>query len=346
MSSSMSASIPLRDGETIDYSGVEVLVTGASGLIGRELVHMLVERGARVRGLARRKVLDPEEGVDYRIGDLMSRAFCAQSVAGCRYVFHLAGIRGSVGLGRTRAADFFVNNILMNTHMMEEARKAGVDRYLFASSVCVYAPAERFVEDRAWDAPPHPSDAFAGWAKRMGELQAVAYREQYGWDAIAIVRPVNVYGPWDNFDPATAQVIPALIARVLGGENPLTVWGDGTAVRDFLYSRDAARGMLLAFERHACCEAVNLGSGRGYAVAEIVDAVLEATGAAPRIIWDASRPSGERYRVADATRARRELGFEPVTGLKDGIRQTVEWYRRNADRVRARRASFEDVGAA
>ena len=332
--------------EPVSYAGATVLVTGATGLIGRELVRLVGAAGARVRGVARRAPIDPEIGVDYRVGDLMDRAFCADAVAGCRYVFHLAGVRGSVGLGRTKAADFFVNNLLINTHMMEEARKAGVDRYLFASSVCVYAPAELFVEDRAWEAPPHPSDAFAGWAKRMGELQASAYREQYGWDRIAIVRPVNTYGPWDNFDAATAQVIPALIARVLGGENPLKVWGDGTAVRDFLYSRDAARGMLLAFERRASCEPVNLGSGRGYSVREIVDAVLAATAAKPDVIWDTSRPSGERYRVADVTRARRELGFEPAVTLTEGVQMTVDWYRKNADRVRGRRGAFAGVGAA
>jgi GDP-L-fucose synthase len=322
------------------YANKRVLVTGATGLIGRELVRLLVEAGARVRAACYHEPIDPEPGVEYFPGDLRDGNYCRQIVRGCHYVFHLASIRGSVGLGRRRAADFFVPLLLMNTHMMEEARKAGVERYLFASSVCVYAPAKVFSEDEAWKQPPHPSDAFAGWAKRMGELQADAYREQYGWDQIAIVRPVNTYGPYDDFDAASAQVIPALIARVESGENPLRVWGDGSAVRDFLYSTDAAHGILLALERYACGQPVNLGSGRGYSIREVVDAVLQASGRHPTVEWDRSKPTGEPYRVADLTRARTELGFEPRVGLAEGVAHTLEWYRANRPRVWRQRSAL------
>ena len=309
------------------FAGKKVLVTGGTGLIGRELVKLLVGNGAKDCSSFFHELLSPHPGVEYLQGDLMSRSFCAEIVRGMDYVFHLASVKGSVGVGRKYAADFFVKPVLMNTHMMEEARKAGVERYLFTSSICVYAPAQVFIEDRAWDTPPHPSDAFAGWAKRMGELQAEAYREQYGWDKIAIVRPVNIYGPYDNFNPKTAQVIPALIGRVLSGENPLKVWGDGTAVRDFLFTRDAAKGLMLAMEKYACGIPVNLGSGLGYSVREIVDAILAATGLNPEIVWDTSKPSGEKYRVADMSRAKAVLGFEPETSLRDGIAETVRWYR-------------------
>jgi GDP-L-fucose synthase len=311
------------------YQGRAVLVTGATGLIGREVVRLLVAAGARVRASCFNPPIDPAPGVEYIRGDLMDRQVCAALAAGMEFVFHLASIKGSVGIGRTRAADFFVKPLLMNTHMMEEARKAGVARYLFASSVCVYAPATLFVEDRAWDAPPHPSDAFAGWAKRMGEMQAEAYREQYGWNRVAIVRPVNIYGAYDNFDPQTALVIPALIARVASGEDPLVVWGDGTAVRDFLHSRDAARGMLLALEKYACGAPVNLGSGVGHSIREIVDAILTAAGRRPEVVWDTSKISGEQYRVADMTKAREHLGFVPQVSLKDGIQETWNWYVEN-----------------
>jgi GDP-L-fucose synthase len=322
------------------YAGRRTLVTGGTGVIGRPLVQSLVGAGACVRVASLHDPIDPCPGAEYVTGDLMSRDFCAAAVRGMEYVFHLASVRGSVAVGRRCAADFFVNPILMNTHMMEEARKASVSRYLFASSVCVYAPASVFVEDDAWSAPPHPSDAYAGWAKRMGELQASAYREQYGWETIAIVRPVNTYGPYDNFDPRTGQVIPALIARVLGGENPLRVWGDGSAVRDFLHCRDAARGMLLALERFAGGVPVNLGSGIGYSIREVVETALEATGVRPRVEWDTSKPTGEPSRVADLGRARAELGFEPIVGLKEGIAETAAWFREHGGRLGSRPTAF------
>ena len=323
------------------FKGKKVLVTGGTGLIGREVVKLLVQAGASVRASCFHEPLDPEPGVEYARGDLRDPRVCASLAKDMRHVFHLASIKGSVGVGRTFAADFFVKPLLMNTHMMEESRKAGVESYLFASSVCVYAPASVFIEDRAWDAPPHPSDAFAGWAKRMGEMQAEAYKEQYGWGKIAIVRPVNTYGPYDNFDPKTALVIPALIARVLAGENPLRVWGNGEAVRDFLYCRDAAKGVLLALEKSADGTPINLGSGIGYSIREIVEAVIEASRLRPEVVWDASKATGEKFRVADITRAREKLGFNPETGLKQGIAETVKWYRENLSR--ARKVQFNEA---
>jgi GDP-L-fucose synthase len=303
-----------------------VLVTGGTGMIGVQLVRLLLSQGARVRVASLDQPAHIEPGVEFRRGNLTNGWFCRQVVQGVDYVFHLAGIKGSVGIGRSRAATFFVPHLLMNTLMMEAARQAGVERYLFTSSIAVYPPADRFLEDRAWDGSPHPSDKYAAWAKRMGELQAEAYRSEYGWDRVAIVRPANVYGPYDNFDIGSAMVVPALIRRVVEGENPLTVWGDGSAVRDFVFSRDVAEGMLLAIQFGADGVPINLGSGTGVSIRELVSLILECVTNPPRVVWDDSKPGGEPVRLMDVNRAQEKLGFRATTSLREGIRQTVDWY--------------------
>ena len=219
----------------------------------------------------------------------------------------------------------------MNTLMMEAARQASVERFLYTSSIAVYHPSDVFVEDKAWDGPPHPTDKYAAWAKRMGELQAEAYKVEYDWDKIAIVRPANVYGPYDNFDPKTAMVVPALIGRVANGENPLVVWGDGSPIRDFIYSRDCAEGMLLALERGANCTPINLGNGVGTSIKELVEAIVACFDRPPEVIWDTNKPSGQSLRLMDITRAKEMIGFNPRISLYQGIKETVDWYMANAN---------------
>jgi len=201
--------------------------------------------------------------------------------------------------------------------------------YLYTSSIAVDSPSGVFVEDKAWDGPPHPTDRFAAWAKRMGELQAEAYKVEYGWDKIAIVRPANVYGPYDNFDSKTAMVIPALISRVAAGENPLVVWGDGSAIRDFIFARDCAEGMLLALGKETSCTPINLGSGKGTSIKELVQTILACFPNPPQVIWDTSKSSGQDIRLMDISRANEILGFTPKTSLRQGIKETVEWYKPN-----------------
>ncbi len=326
------------------YSGKRVMVTGGTGMIGAEVVRMLLDRGASVRVASLDDPSRAGRDVEFLRGNLMEWEFCKKAVAGMDHVFHLAGIKGSVGIGSTKAASFLVPHLLMNTLVMEAARQAGVERYLFTSSIAVYHPVDLFVEDRAWDGPPHPTDKYAAWAKRMGELQAEAYKVEYGWDRVAIVRPANVYGPLDNFDPRTAMVVPALIARVAAGEDPLVVWGDGSAVRDFIFARDCAEGMLLAAEKGASCTPINLGSGRGASIREVVDAILACFPKPARVEWDTSRPGGQPVRLMDMTRAREMLGFTARTSLAEGIRQTVDWYLRNAARAGERYSVFDQRG--
>ena len=211
---------------------------------------------------------------------------------------------------------------------MEAARKVGVERYLFTSSIGVYQPADMFREDDVWKTFPSPNDRFAGWAKRMAELQAEAYQIEYGWDKISIVRPANVYGPYDNFDPENAMVIPSLIRRAMEGESPLTVWGDGSPVRDFIHARAVARGMMMAVEQGINVP-INLGSGDGVKIREIVEQIVKHLPDEREVVWDISKPKGDALRLMDMTLAKKLIGFETEISLSDGIKETMDWFQEN-----------------
>lgn len=316
------------------FKGAKVLVTGGTGLVGRPLVELLLERGARVfiASLDDPSLAHPE--ATFTRTNLMRLENCLEVCRGVDFVFHVAGIKGSPAMTARKPASFFVPTLLFNTNMMEAARRCDVQGFLYTSTVGVYAPAEVFVEDAVWKSFPSENDRFAGWAKRMGELQADAYRIEYGWDRVSIVRPANIYGPHDNFDPNNAMVIPSLIRRALDGENPLTVWGDGSPIRDFIHARDVALGMLLMMERQVR-EPVNLGSGTGISIRQLVEIVVANLDPRPEIVWDASKPSGDRKRLMDISRAR-SIGFEPSISIEEGIRETMAWYRahRTAGRLR------------
>ncbi len=224
--------------------------------------------------------------------------------------------------------------------MMEAARRQKVSRFLYTSTIGVYAPAEVFHEDDIWKTFPSENDRFAGWAKRMGELQAESYKIEYGWDKVSIVRPANTYGPFDNFDPKTAMVIPSLIHRAISGENPLTVWGDGTPIRDFIYSKDVAEGMMLAVEKGINVP-VNLGSGSGVTIKQITEVIAKSLPNGPmKIVWDKSKPKGDAKRLMDITRAKKLLGFKPKYSLEEGIKETIEWYLGNRDNLGKRYNAF------
>ncbi|NDC39915.1 MAG: NAD-dependent epimerase/dehydratase family protein, partial [Proteobacteria bacterium] len=270
--------------------------------------------------------------------DLRDFGNCLDVAKDQEIVFHLAGVKGSPKMTAEKPASFFVPTLQFSLNMMEAARRRGVERYLFTSSVGVYQPADVFHEDDVWKTFPSPNDRFAGWAKRMCELQAEAYKTEYGWNGISIVRPANVYGPFDNFDPENAMVIPSLIHRALTEEGPLKVWGDGTPIRDFIYADDVARGMLqivqLGHQRP-----VNLGSGDGLTIRRVAESIAALTGR--QIEWDASKPSGDKMRVMDTKRAE-EMGIKPQTDLEEGIEKTIDWYKLNRSIASARYNSFTE----
>jgi GDP-L-fucose synthase len=240
-----------------------------------------------------------------------------------------------------RPASFFVPTIQFSINMMEASRRNNVERFLFTSSVGVYSPAEVFYEDDVWKTFPSPNDRFAGWAKRMGELQAEAYKIEYGWDKISIVRPANVYGPYDNFDPEGSMVVPSLIRRAVGGEKPLTVWGDGSPIRDFIHAKDVARGMMLAVEK-GINEPINLGSGTGVTIKQVAEMVAKhAPGGPLEIVWDKDKPAGDAKRLMDMTRAA-GYGFKCEVGIEEGVKETIDWFVKNQNDADKRYIAFND----
>lgn len=323
------------------YQNKNVLVTGGTGLIGRPLVEMLLAEGANVTVVSLDDPSRAPKGVQFKRADLREFSACLEICQGQEVVFQLAGVKGSPAMTAKRPASFFVPTITFSINMMEAARRAGAERFLFTSSVGVYSPAEVFYEDDVWKTFPSPNDRFAGWAKRMGELQADAYRIEYGWDKISIVRPANVYGPYDNFDPNNAMVIPSLIKRALDGEKPLTVWGDGSPIRDFIHARDVARGMMLAVEK-GINEPINLGSGTGVTIKQIAEIVAQNVPQGPvELVWDTTKPAGDAKRLMDMTRAA-SYGFTPQISIEDGIKETIEWYLKNQHDVGNRYNAFTE----
>ncbi|HVZ12545.1 MAG TPA: NAD(P)-dependent oxidoreductase [Patescibacteria group bacterium] len=324
------------------YKNKKILVTGGTGMIGRYLVELLIESGAKVTIASLDDASRAHPKAAFKRLDLTNINNCIEVCRGIDIVFHLAGIKGSPKMTKERPASFFVPTILFNTNMMEAARRAGVKRFLYTSTIGVYAPAEVFHEDDVWKTFPSENDKFAGWAKRMGELQAESYRIEYGWENISIVRPANVYGAYDNFDPENAMVIPSLIHRALSGENPLTVWGDGTPIRDIIHSKDVARGMMLAIERGIHVP-VNLGSGTGVTIKQIAETIAHLVPGGPiKIVWDKSKPMGDKKRLMDTKRAKKLLGFEANISLEEGIKETIDWYLKNKSIVNKRYNVFNE----
>ena len=309
-------------------------------MVGTPLTTMLIEQGAKVRVASLDDPSRAHPQAEFRRVNLMKIENCIEACAGMEIVFHVAGIKGSPAMNIKKPASFFVPTILFNTNVMEAARQCWVERFLYTSTIGVYAPAEVFHEDDVWKTFPSENDKFAGWAKRMGELQAEAYRLEHGWNKVSIVRPANIYGPHDNFDAANAMVIPALIRRIMDGEDPLVVWGDGTAVRDFIFSRDVAKGMILAIEK-GIHEPINLGSGTGITIRELVELLLEALEVKLKVVWDTSKPAGDKKRVMDTSRARSH-GFEPTVSFRDGLQEVVQWYRKNQDSTQKRYNVFTE----
>ncbi len=325
--------------ETIlkEFKSKNVLVTGGSGLIGRQLLEILAEAGACLRSVSLDRIaVNPK--AEHIVGDLTSLDFCKEMVRGMDYIFHLAGVQGTVQTSALKLASHFVPTLMMNTNVLEAARTAKVRKLVYTSSIGAYAEGGILCEgDYTIESEPM---AFAGWAKRMAELQIYAYKVQFGIDTFSIVRLANIYGPGDNFNPETAMVIPSLICRIFAGEDPLIVWGDGSAVRDFLYSKDAAEGILLALHHGTAGDFVNIGSGKGHHIRDVLDSLQSFVKF--HYVFDPSKPSGAPLRLMDITKAKELLGFVPSTDLRTGLKLTWEWFVNHPEEYRKKMNYFLD----
>ncbi len=321
------------------FKGKSVLVTGGTGMIGRQVVDILCETEANVKivSLDKVKVNDQAEHI---FGDLTSFEFCKEITKNIDCVFHLAGIKGSIEVTKAKPASFFVPLLMMNTDVLEACRLNGVKKAVYTSSIGAYSSAEIFRESENLEGSP--MDTFPGWAKRMAELQIQAYKIQYGINNFSIVRPCNVYGPGDNFDPNNAMVIPSLMYRIYHKENPVVVWGDGKAIRDFSYSKDIAEGVILALyygTTNSSSGFVNLGSGVGYSIKELVETLHSFLDFNYK--FDSTKPSGFPKRVMDISLARQLIHYKPDTSLSEGLKKTWDWYVKNQDEYLKRKNYFK-----
>ena len=297
-------------------------------MIGRKLVILLLEKGANVIVADINEPLGLPEEVNFVKANLLYFDQCQNICQGQDYVFNLVGIKCSPKITMEQPADIMGPMMQFNTNMLEAAMKANVKWYLYTSTVGVYTPAEIFYEDDVWKGSPSPNDWYGGWAKRMGELQCEAYEKQYGEGKCSIVRPANVYGPWDNFDLKNAMVVPSLIRKAYENDI-LEVWGDGSPIRDFIHAKDVARGMIFAVE-NKITKPINLGSGTGVTIKEVAEIV--ANYFIKPIQWSPEKPSGDAKRLFSMERAN-SYGFYPEISIKEGVEDAINWFILNKDLV-------------
>lgn len=311
-----------------DWSNKKIIVTGGAGFLGSHLVAHLKALGATDIIIPRSKVYDLREKSD------VIRLF--EDNPGVDLVIHLAATVGGIGANRKHPGLFFYDNIMMGTLLIEYARRAGVKKFVGIGTICEYpkfTPVP-FSEEDLWNGYPEETNAPYGIAKKALLVQGQAYRDEFGFNAIHVL-PTNLYGPGDNFNPESSHVIPALIRKMIeaqeNGSNRVTLFGDGTPTREFLYVKDAARGIALAAAHYDDGKPVNLGSGFEISIKDLAELIAELTGFNGEIVWDTSKPNGQPRRNVDVSRAKEAFGFEAEIHFREGLQELIDWYRANRE---------------
>lgn len=308
-----------------DLKNKRVVVTGGAGFLGGFVTAALKERGCR-------KVFVPLAG-DY---DLVERENARRMFDDFQpdVVIHLAAVVGGIGANREHPGEFYFKNMAMSLFLMEEARLRKIEKFVALGTICAYpkfTPVP-FKEEDLWNGYPEETNAPYGLAKKMMLVQSQSYRQEYGFNSIFLL-PVNLYGPRDNFNPASSHVIPALIKKCVEARDAdaseIVVWGTGNASREFLYVADCAEAIVLATERYDGPEPVNIGAGFEIQIKDLVPLIAKLTGFKGEIVWDASKPDGQPRRMLDVSRAERLFGFKATVGFEEGLRNTVAWYEQN-----------------
>lgn len=311
------------------WQNKRVCVTGGAGFLGSFVLEKLEERGAE-------EIFVPHiEDYDLTLLEDIKRML---DEAQPDLIIHLAALAGGIEANRERPADFFYQNLMMGVPLMHESWERGVEKFVAIGTICAYPKFTPipFKEENLWEGYPEETNAPYGLAKKMLLVQAQAYREQHGFNAIYLL-PVNLYGPRDNFNLLTSHVIPALIRKCVEagerGGKEIIVWGTGSPTREFLYAGDAAEGILLAAERYNGSEPVNLGSGMEISIKELVNLITRLTGFDGEIVWDTSKPDGQPRRALDTQRAFEYFGFKAQMPFEEGLRRSIDWFKENQDKI-------------
>ena len=304
----------------MNWNEKTVLVTGSKGFLGSFLVKELEK-------LCPKKIITPSS----KELDLRDNSNCKKAVLDVDIVFHLAAHVGGIGLNKERPGDLFYDNLMMGTQLLHEAKNASVQKFIALGTVCSYPKFSQipFLESSIWDGYPEETNAPYGLAKKMMLVQSQAYREQYNFKSIVVI-PTNLYGPNDNFDPSSSHVIPALILKIdnakKNNSKSITLWGDGTPTRDFLYVEDASRGIILSADKYDDPLPINLSSEEEISIKQLADIISDLMKFDGKITWDTSKPNGQPRRCVSNKRAEEKLNFKPEISLKEGLRRTIECY--------------------